>query len=115
MSITYRLRPEVDVDRFLGGVLAVPNDADIDVKQALEDGDGSIVIDDHEHGKAAVLDDYPPLERVAELEARPATGEPREGTSLPPDGVTRTTELRGTRTDRPSGPPSTDNDDKTEA
>lgn len=83
MSITYRLRPEVDTDRFLGGVLAVPNDQDIDVKHALGDGDGVIVIADHEHGKAAVLDAYPPLERVDATDVPVA--EARERTSVPAD------------------------------
>jgi hypothetical protein len=77
MSITYRLRPEVDTDGFLGGVLAVPG-GDIDVKKALDDGNGLIVIDDHEHGKAVVLDDYPPLERVADAESATSATQPPE-------------------------------------
>lgn len=95
MSIHYALRDEVDKDSFLGGVLAA-GDTDIDVLDALQKGGGLIEIADDDHVKAAVLDGYTPLQRVAapvtfdEVKTAPATDTPRgEGVSAPADGVLR--------------------------
>jgi hypothetical protein len=97
MSIHYALRPEVDKDTFLGGVLAA-GDTDIDVLAALQEGGGLIEIADDDHLKAAVLDGYQPLERVAapeqvrEVAAQPDPPAPTLATDGEPieipDGVT---------------------------
>lgn len=63
MSIAYALRAQFDNDQYLGGVLAV-GDGDIDVRAALKDGDGVILVPDSDTLMQAVLDAYAPLKRV---------------------------------------------------
>lgn len=62
MSIAYALRAEY-LDNYVGGVLAVGTGS-IDVKAALDEGDGQIVVPENDYLTVAVLDDYPALKRV---------------------------------------------------
>lgn len=62
-NIGYALRAEYR-DGYLGGVLAVGTGS-LDVKAALDEGDGQIVVPEHDYLTVAVLDDYPALKRVA--------------------------------------------------
>jgi hypothetical protein len=61
-SIAYALRAEHH-DTYLGGVLAVGDDS-LDIRQALQDGNGVIVVPDTDTIRVTVLDAYPPLQRV---------------------------------------------------
>lgn len=61
-SIAYALRAEY-LDSYLGGVVAVGTGS-LDIKAALDEGDGQIVVPEDEHLTVCVLDDYPALERT---------------------------------------------------
>lgn len=72
-TIAYALRAEhtgtVEVDgetvpAFGGGLLNIDDTRDLNVAEALEAGDGIIVVDDSDTLAIARLDAYPPLKRV---------------------------------------------------
>lgn len=62
----------VEVPRFLGGLIAVDDARDFDVRAELDAGDGIIVVDETDAALIRVLDAYPPLKHVA----APADAEP---------------------------------------
>lgn len=53
----------VEVDKFLGGLINVGN-GDLDVKLALEEGGGEIVVDERDAQIVMALNGYPALKRV---------------------------------------------------
>jgi hypothetical protein len=58
---------EVEVPAYTGGLINIgPDDesGDLDVRQALDEGDGIIVVDDVDPRVTNALDEYPPLKRV---------------------------------------------------
>jgi len=55
----------VEVPVYLGGLLAVDDERDIDVRAELDAGDGTIVVDETDLELVRILDEYPPLKRVA--------------------------------------------------
>lgn len=71
MSIAYALRAEYE-DSYVGGVLCVgPNGESLDTKQALEEGDGVIVVADHDQFAVTALDHAPAFKRVAVPDSPP--------------------------------------------
>lgn len=80
MSVAFSLRAD-HVEDYLGGVLAVGNSS-VDVKAALDQGDGVIVVPDTDHQLVAILDDYPPLKRVPVPEEPAAVVDPLEDLSV---------------------------------
>src|SRR6059058_4740655 len=68
--IAYGLRAEHE-SAYAGGVLNVSQDRSFDVGQALQDGSGQIVVDDHDEALLVALDGYPALKRVPAKDAEP--------------------------------------------
>lgn len=62
MSIAYALRAEYH-DTYVGGVLAL-GDTSLDVRQALQDGGGVILVEETDTMRTVTLDEYPPLQRI---------------------------------------------------
>lgn len=59
----------VEVNKYLGGVIVTGPDGDLDIREALDEGDGRIVVDeDADHRLILALDEYPPLKRVGTKE-----------------------------------------------
>lgn len=83
-NVAYELREEYagqvehgedQVQRFQGGVIAVPPDqASFDIKEHLEDGGGLIVVDESNSGLVDLLDRFPALKRVQAPEGAEAIG-----------------------------------------
>lgn len=53
-----------EVPLFSGGVIGIGGDRSFDVREALTDGGGTIVVADVDEGLITALDEYPPLKRV---------------------------------------------------
>lgn len=63
------------VNRYLGGVINIGAE-DLDVREALDNGGGTIVVDDRDPRISAALDAYPPLKRAEVPEgAEPIAGD----------------------------------------
>jgi hypothetical protein len=57
-----------EVPAYTGGVIAV-GDGEFDLGAALDEGDGTIVVDDADYALVNALDEYPALKRVAAPDA----------------------------------------------
>lgn len=74
MSSAFALRAEYDgtvthedgttVPVYTGGVLAIPDGRSYDVREALDQGNGTIVVPDDDHLLSLVLSEYPALKSV---------------------------------------------------
>jgi hypothetical protein len=62
-EVAYELRAQYE-GNYAGGVLFVDDRREINVFEALKEGQGQIVVGDQDHVMLAVLDEYPPLKRV---------------------------------------------------
>lgn len=76
---------DVEVPRFLGGLITVAPGGELNVADALEEGNGVIVVDDRDAGHIAALDAYPALKRTK----APAGAEAITGTSSGYDAKSR--------------------------
>lgn len=90
MSSAFALRAEyegtvtqdgVEVPAFTGGVLAIPDGRSYNVREALDEGNGTIVVGDDDHILAGVLSEYPALKSVAVPEKPKGRGSRSDSTA----------------------------------